>query len=213
MLTYKPLAIAAVVAMNLTACGTVQKVTQDITGSSKKGATDVRFEHAETRSAGVQVKVTGVSDAAEGWLNYKVALNNNGSQAISDLRGIIVDINGNEHKAATDPDMLQSLPSGVDGALLVTAASLGGMALALVGIPLVGPILAGGVMLYELNKVDDWSNTATTFVRESMMGQSVPINDQITGSFYFPAVKPTKVKIGYLKGNTRHWITIDNKQS
>jgi hypothetical protein len=101
----------------------------------------------------------------------------------------------------------------LESTLFVSAASLGGMALAYAGFPILGPLLGGGAMFYQMGKTEEWGGKMIEFSKASLYENSIPANDRITGSFFFPAVKPAKLKIGYLKGEARHWIVLDVTQN
>lgn len=215
MKSFKQVALVGVLSASLTACETVNTIKESfVPGNGKpQGALATAISPMNRQQDGLKIRLLGVTDASKGWLNYKFTILNDGPKAIEGLRGILVDVDGHEHNAAMDGTELEKLPSAVDTTLLVGAASLGGMALTFVGFPLIGPLLAGGAMLYQMNKADEWGNTMINFGKVSLTESAIPVNDHVTGSFFFPAVKPAKLKIGYLRGETRNWITLDVTQN
>ena len=160
----------------------------------------------------IQVQVLGVKPASNGWVEYQFRIDNRGAGMVADLRGMLVDQNGNEIQPATDSFMLSKVPSIGQGIALRSGASIAGMGLALMGIPFAGPLLAAGAMAHSTMKTDDSMNIAVRFGRTSIMGKAIARNDHTTGSFFFPDVKPASVKIGYLRGQTRFWLPLDYTQ-
>jgi hypothetical protein len=77
-----------------------------------------------------------------------------------------------------------------------------------VGVPFIGPLLSGGVMLYQHQQIDDVGAISTRFARTALNGQSVHINDEAQGAFYFPAEKLAALRIGYLRDGARPWLVL-----
>lgn len=156
-------------------------------------------------------EILGVKTATDGWYEYKFTIRNNSHKGIKSLRGIVNDEKGHKHNAAVDSNQLSALPSAVGKDQLINAgAQSAGMGLAMMGIPFVGPIIATGAAVAGSASLQSAAQLEANFDQYSLSGKDVYSNDEINGSFYFPAVKPTSIKIGYVKSGRREWLNLNS---
>lgn len=155
-------------------------------------------------------EILGVKTATDGWYEYKFTIRNNSHKGIKSLRGIVTDEKGHKHNAAVNPYQLEDLPSSVGKDLLITAGAQGaGMGLMMMGIPILGPLIATAAVAGQ-SSFQSSAQIEANFAQASLTGKGVYSNDEINGSFYFPAVKPTSIKIGYLKSGRREWLNLNS---
>jgi hypothetical protein len=177
------------------------KVAEDATSS----AAGLKAQNAD-----LMVEVNGIRDSSEGWLEYSMRLTNRGDQQLDQLRAAVTTEDGASFDAAFDSTDLSDPPKVGEQALTLGAISVGGMGLAVMtGIPLVGPLLTAGYFVSRATTVDDEIDTSLAFVKRSLTLKTLPGNDQISGSFFLPAVKPSSIKIGYVKNGRREWVVVE----
>ncbi|MBK6744808.1 MAG: peptidoglycan-binding protein [Hydrogenophilales bacterium] len=211
MKSFKQVALVAILSVNLTACETANKIKESFIPDNGKqqGALATGISTKSAHQDGLKIRLIGVTDATKGWHDYRFTLSNDGPKSVDGLQATLIDVDGREHKAAADITELEKLPSAVDTTLLMSAAQMGGAALMFAGFPILGPLVTSGALLYQMGKSDEWVDKMGVFSKSSLYEASIPVNDKVTGSFYFPALKPAKIKIGYLRGEVRQWITLD----
>lgn len=194
--------------LSVAACSAVDKITKKINPGSEPSNPSQNLAAVSASNGDIQVRVTGIAKAKEGWLAYNMTVSNPGKAVIADLKGYVIDKEGREFEAATDDAMLNEPPKLAEDLLINTGAAIGGMGLAMAGIPFIGPLLMGGVLLYQVSETDDSLSSSLGFIRTTLTGGTIHINDERKGAFFFPAVNAEKLKITYLLGNTRKSIVI-----
>lgn len=179
--------------------------------NKKPNISNAEVSNFDGRNTDLSAEILGVEAVTDGWYEYKFTIRNNGHKGITALRGIVTDEKGHKHNAAVDSNQLNALPSAVGKDLLIsTGAQSAGMGLAMIGIPFVGPLIATGVAVAGQTGLQNAAQLEADFDQYSLSGKDVYSNDEINGSFYFPAVKPTSIKIGYVKSGRREWLNLNS---
>jgi hypothetical protein len=207
--------LATTLCLNLAACETTKNIARKFDGSedSEKERAASLIKPQFLSSLDVDIQFLGIKAVSNGWFEYQLVLTNKRSSPIQSLRGVLTDESGNENDAASDPTDITKVPKVGENVALLAGASVGSMALAFAGVPFVGIAIVGGVLVYQTMNVDDNIDMGVHFIKTSLTGKRILGKDQIKGSFYFPAVKPTKIKIGYSnEGGLRNWVVFGPNQ-
>jgi len=168
-------------------------------------------EHARRLQGGngdLSITVIALQEASEGWLQYHLKIANKTGKPVTRLRGEIIDVEGKSFSAASDPFEIKKPPSIAEGVLVTTGVATGGMALAMMGIPFIGPLASIGMMVADAHGADSQIDLGTRFARTSLVGRELAGREEISGAFFFPAIKPTSMKIGYVKEGVLEWLVI-----
>lgn len=162
----------------------------------------------KAENSDVRVQITGLRDATEGWFEYTMTLSNLGNQQIDQFKASVIAENGESLDAASDSFELKEPPKIGESVLIQGAISVGGMGLAMAGIPLVGLVAGAGYMISRAIDADEQMDVALSFGTRSLTLKVMPGNDQIQGSFFLPAVKPASFRVGYVKEGRREWLVV-----
>ena len=201
---YRTTFFLSVILSFITACATQQD--SEIASNS---------DNLDGRSGNIELDVLSAQGVSEGWIKYKVVLKNHGTQSLSDLKAVIIDDTGESHYAAITASQLEELPSGMNAALAGTGVSAATMSLAMLGIPIVGPLIMVGSSagsLYASGEAARMSKIMSSFPQFSVTGKTLYVNDELVGSLFFPAAAPASVKLGYIRSGKREWAHIRSNQ-
>jgi hypothetical protein len=153
----------------------------------------------------VEFKVEKVVLASDGWVEYVINGRNKSTQPIASIRGFVIDASGKEFEAATNYRELLKPPSVSKDMLAYTGV---GVATTLVAIPFLGPLVMLGLGAAKAGQADSATALSQRFAR-SLQGAAVPGKETGVGSFFLPAVRPAGLKIGYVLGGTRRYLTVN----
>ena len=188
----------AIVAGSLAGCAGVP-----IPGIQQSNLSDNNAKGLIGSDGNVEFRVVKIMDASKGWLEYVIAGRNKSNRPISNIRGFVIDEAGGEHEAAISIADIQSSPEFANDMLLVTGLAT---ATTLMAVPFLGPIVMLGYGVNQMTGIDNEFSLAQRFSK-SLQGAAVPGKEDGTGSFFFPAVRPSGVKIGYVIDGVRRYVT------
>ena len=158
----------------------------------------------------VEFNVVNVSEATSGWLEYVIEGRNKSSRPISNIRGIVIDETGKEFEAAATFVDVQKPPELAKDMLVYTGLGVSTMFMA---VPFVGPLVMLGYGTSKMMEADDQASVARRFSK-SLQGATIPGKEEGSGSFFFPAVRPSKIKVGYVIDGERKFVmtaSLDSK--
>jgi hypothetical protein len=150
----------------------------------------------------VEFRVVSIAAASSGWLEYVIEGRNKSGKEIRDIRGFVIDESGKQHGAALSVLDVQKTPSISSSAMLSSGIATSTM---LLGVPILGPLAMLGYGASQMAGLNSDVALANGFSR-SLQGASLPGKEEGKGSFFFPAVKPSKVKVGYVINGARRYV-------
>lgn len=159
----------------------------------------------------VEARIIGVQEAADGWLEYLVEGRNKSNKQLTSLYGVLIDVDGGEHRAA------RSMNDFDDTSLVdQTAISLAlGVAQSFIPIPGLGYALGIAQNVAAVSAHDESINRINSPLAarfdQSLQGTFLSPRKRGRGSLFFPAVAPREIRISYIVDGATKTISLRPK--